>query len=100
MGIGEEVWRFLVAFYADDGLIQSRYSVLLQSSFVILISLFDLLGLKTNTTKTKGIVCVPRKIWVPLTMEIYNNLREGLISWSDWQHCSVQCETCGVYMLA
>ena len=99
-GIGEEVWRFLAAFYADDGLIQSRDPVLLQSSFNILIALFDRVGLKTNTTKTKAMVCVPGKIRLPLSTEVYNNCREGLTSRSDWQRRRVQCETCGVYMSA
>ena len=83
-GIGDEVRRFLAAFYADDGLIQSRDPVLLQSSFDILIGLFDRVGLKTNTTKTKAMVCVLGKIRVPHTRDVYNNCREGLINWSDW----------------
>ena len=98
--IGEEVRRVLSAFYADDGLIQSRNPVLLQISFDILIGLFDRVGLKTNTAKKKGMVGVLGKIQEPLTTDVYNNCREGLINQSDWQHRHVQCETCGVYMSA
>ena len=78
--IGEEVQRFLTAFYADDGLIQARESVLLQFSFNILISLFDQVGFQTNTTKTKGIVYVLGKTHIPLTTEVYKNCREYLTS--------------------
>ena len=100
LGMGENLWRFLAAFYADNGLIQSRDLVLLQSFFDILIGLFDRVGLQTNTTKMKGMVCVLEKIQEPLTMEVYNYCREGLINRSDWQHGYIQCETCGVHMLA
>ena len=100
MGIGEEVWRFLAAFYVDNGLIQSRDPTLLQSSFGILIGLFDSVGLKTKTTITKRMVCVPGKIWVPLYMEVHNNYREDLTCQSDWQRQQVQCKTCEVSMLA
>jgi len=60
-GISEEVRGFLAAFYADDGLVQSRCPDQLQSSFDILIALFDRVGLRTNTTKTKAMVCIPGK---------------------------------------
>ena len=56
---------FLAAFYTNDGLIQSRSPVLLQSSFDILIGPFDRVGLKTNTTKTKVMVCVPGRFGYP-----------------------------------
>ena len=60
-GLGGEIRQFLAAFYSDDGLIQSRDPVFPQSSFDILIGLFERVGLRTNTTKTKAIVCVPEK---------------------------------------
>ena len=58
-GIGVEIRSFLAAFFADDGLVQSRDPVFLQHSFDILIDLFERVGLRTNTTKTKVMVCVP-----------------------------------------
>ena len=45
LGMGEEIRRFLPASCADDGLIKSRDSVLLQSSLDILIGLFLLMRL-------------------------------------------------------
>ena len=62
LGMGENLWRFLAAFHADDGLVQSKDPVLLKSSSDILISLFDRVGLQTNTAKTKGMVYMPGKI--------------------------------------
>ena len=61
-GIGAEIRSFLAAFYVDDGLIQSRDPVLLQTSFNILIELFERVGLRINTTKIVAMVCVPGKI--------------------------------------
>ena len=44
-GMGEEIQNFLVIFYADDGIIQARCPEILQSSFTILIELFERVGL-------------------------------------------------------
>ena len=59
LGIRGDVWKFLVAFYADDGLIQARDPAFLRHAFEILVDLFGRVGLKTNTTKTKAMVCIP-----------------------------------------
>jgi hypothetical protein len=53
-GIGDDVAEWLVAFYIDDGLVASRDPVWLQSSFDILVSLFECIGLYTNAAKTKS----------------------------------------------
>ena len=52
-GVGEEICQFLAAFYADDGLVQARCPVMLQTSLDTLISLFDHVGLSTNVSKKK-----------------------------------------------
>ena len=43
-GIGEEIRSFLVAFYADDGILQSRDPVRLQTAADILVGLFERVG--------------------------------------------------------
>ena len=100
-GIGAEIQVFLAAFYADDGLIQSRDPVILQSSFNILVKLFEHVGLCTNTTKTVTIVCVPGKIWTPLLREVYDNCRQGFVTpLAEWKRRRVQCEHCGAHLSA
>ena len=60
--MGREIRDFLVAFYADDGVLASRDPVKLQRAIDVLIALFERVGLRTNTTKTKAMVCVPGRI--------------------------------------
>jgi hypothetical protein len=60
--IGDGVAKWLVAFYIDDGLVASRDPVWLQSSFDILVSLFECIGLYRNAAKTKVMKCVPGRI--------------------------------------
>ncbi len=61
-GIRDDVAKWLVAFYIDDGLVASRDPVWLRLSFDILVSLFERIGLYTNATKTKVMTCVPGRI--------------------------------------
>ena len=51
-GVGEQIYKLLIAFDADDGLVQSQDPVFLQEAFVLLVALFEHTGLGTNTTKT------------------------------------------------
>ena len=62
VGVGEEIRQFLAAFYADDGLVQSRDPARLQASLDTLVSLFERVGLRTNVSKTKTMVCIPGRI--------------------------------------
>ena len=98
LGSWGEIRHFLAAFYAVDGIVQSRDPIFLQSSFDILICLFERDMLRTNTTKTKVMVCVPRKICIHTSNHVYNNMREGLTTHADWSKRQVQCEECGVHM--
>ena len=49
-GIGTQIRLLLAAFYANDGLVQSRDPEFLEFSFDILVGLFERVGLRTNTT--------------------------------------------------
>ena len=99
-GVGAEICRFLAAFYADDGLIQSRYLALLQSSFNILVELFERVGFHMSTKKTVTMVCVPWKIRTPHIQEVHDNDRQGIITLDEWQCRHVQCEHCGAHLSA
>ncbi len=57
----------MVAFFVDDGLVAARCLEWLQSSFQILIALFECIRLQTNAEKTKVMTCLPGKIRVAQT---------------------------------
>ncbi len=69
--LGEAARNHLVAFFVNDGLVAARCPEWLQSSFQILIALFEQIGLQTNTEKTKVMTCLPGKIRVAQTDEEY-----------------------------
>ncbi len=90
----------LVVFYNDDGLIASRDPVWLQESFDILIGLFERIGLFTNASKTKVMVCTPGQIRKAYTEEQYakyNSLTGSATN--NKLHC-VDCEICGASLAA
>jgi hypothetical protein len=76
-GIGNDVAKWLVAFYIDDGLVASRDPVWLQSSFNVLVGLFEHIGLFTNALKTKVMTCILGRIREGYTEEEYTSIRSG-----------------------
>ena len=48
----------MAAFYADDGLAQSRDPARLQAWLDTLVALFERVGLRTNVLKTKTMVSI------------------------------------------
>ncbi len=70
-GLGDTVATKLAAFYADDGLISSTDAPWLQSSLDTLVGLFHRVGLDTNITKTKVMLCYPATIHVNQSEEAY-----------------------------
>ena len=68
---------------------------MLQDSVNSLVALFERVGLKTNTSKTKAMVCVPGKIRTRLLEEVYTNARVGLKGKTGWKGASVLCDHCG-----
>ena len=95
-GIGAQIRALLAAFYADDGLVQSRDPAFLQYAFDILVGLFERVGLRTNTTKTEVMTCVPGKIRTALSHEAYANRMEGHGDWRAWQMRRTSCNICRV----
>ncbi len=57
-GVGDLVHDQCIAFFVDDRLVAARCPEWLQSSFNILITLFERIGLRTNAEKTKVMTCV------------------------------------------
>ncbi len=100
MGIGEAVCDHVLAFFVDDGLVAARCPEWLQSSFTILIHLFERIGigLKTNATKTKVMTCLPGKIRVAKMEEEYAAQQTG--NTTAVKHWRVDCKVCGVSLAA
>ena len=67
----EDVRQLLACFYADDALVVARNPEHLQITCGVLITLFDQVGLETNTTKAEAMVFLPGRIRTPLTAEAY-----------------------------
>jgi hypothetical protein len=65
---------------------------------MILIHLFEHIGLKTNVTKTKVMTCLPGKIQVAKTEEEYAAQQTG--NTTAMKRRQVDCEVCGVSLAA
>jgi hypothetical protein len=58
-GLGRTVEDMLTLFYADDGLLSAKDKEWLLKALNLLVSLFERIGLKTNDSKTKRMICLP-----------------------------------------
>ena len=90
----------MVAFYADDGVLSARCPEWLQSSFTTLVGLFKHVGLRTNAQKTKVMTCIPGKIRVSMTEEVYNDYCQEASTHTARKHLWVECDICGQSMQA
>jgi len=99
-GYGTAVRELMAIFYADDAVLASRDPVALQKALDIIVGLFERVGLRTNTSKTKIMTCVPGKIRTRLSPEAYNNSREGMSVAGDWQTRRVHCDICDMSLTA
>ena len=80
-------------FYADDRLLAARDLKVLQDSFDILISLFERVGLETNTTKTEMMVFLPGRIRTGLSEDAYLSRMNALHRESK-KGRRVECHVC------
>ena len=71
-----EVWElielmatFFSIFYVDNAYLASRDAEFLQHALDILVSLFERLGLETNTSKMQTMICTPGRIQTQLPTE-------------------------------
>jgi hypothetical protein len=99
-GLGDQVVEILVAFYVNDELIDSRDPDWLQESFDVLIGLFERIGLFTNATKTKAMVCIPGRIREGYTEEEYADYKSQTVTAADKKRRRVNCEICGASLAA
>jgi hypothetical protein len=99
-GIGDEVAKWMVAFYIDDGLVASWDPVWLQSSFNILVGLFERIELFTNAAKKKVMMCMLGRIREGYSDEAYTLYKSGLETATDRKRRRVECQICGVSVQA
>jgi hypothetical protein len=98
-GVGNLVRNQCIAFFVDDGLVAARCPEWLQTSFDILITLFEWIGLRTNAKKMKVMTCLPGKIQVAQTEEVYASQQTGLGT-STTKRQRVDCKVCGASLAA
>ena len=84
----------------DDGYIASTDSDLLQESIDILVDLFERVGLRTITLKTKAQTCIPGKIRTKLSAEVYYNSQAGFHTQEEWNRRRVSCDICDANLSA
>ncbi len=66
------VCREIVAFFVDNQLVGLRDPIWLQRALNILVTLFESIGLRTNSDKIKVMMCVLGKNWVALADKAYH----------------------------
>jgi hypothetical protein len=93
-GLGNLVKTIMVAFYADDGVLSARCPEWLQESFTTLVGLFERVGLRTNSQKTKVMTCVLGRIRVSHVEEVYNDYCHGASTHAARKRLRVECNIC------
>jgi len=58
---GATVWELMAIFYANDTVLAARDPVAWQNALNIIVGLSKHVGLRTNTSKTKIMTCMPGK---------------------------------------
>jgi hypothetical protein len=96
---GEELDEMMDAlfaiFYIDYVYIAARDPVIIQREIDGLVSTFEHVGLKTNITKRKAMICTPGKIRLQLPADSYQWMRAGHTPAAEWDACTVTCRECG-----
>ena len=72
----------------------------LQESLAALVGLFECVGLRTNSQKTKVMMCVLGKIRVSHPEEVYNDYCHGASTHADRKRLRVECDICSQSMQA
>jgi hypothetical protein len=97
-GVGDVVCNQCIAFFVDEGLVSTRCPEWLQSSFDILIKLFERIGLLANADKAKVMICTPGKIQNAQTEVEYTSQQAG--NTTTTKRCWVICNVCGASLAA
>ena len=90
--------REIVVFFVDNKLVGLRDSLWLQHTLDILVTLFESIGLQTNSDKTKVMMCISGKIRTALTEEAYHSQQNGPADLTVKRH-QVECNICGASLV-
>jgi hypothetical protein len=60
--LSELMALFFAIFYVDDAYLATQDAGFLQHALDILVDLFERVGLQTNTSKTRSMICTPGRI--------------------------------------
>ena len=95
VGVGDEIWQFLAAFYANDRLVQLGDPVRIQALLDTLISLLERVGLRTNVFKTKTVLYILGQIRTCQSQAPYIEQMEGHAEVEIWKNLRVGWDVCG-----
>jgi hypothetical protein len=95
---GEELDEMMDAlfaiFYIDDTYIAAQEPVFLQRAIDGLVSTFECVGLKTNISKMKAMICTPSNIPLQLPADSYWRMRAGCTLAAKWDTHIITCREC------
>ena len=95
-GVGFNVTARAALFYADDGYLASPDKKWLQDAVEVLVELFSRVGLRTNTEKTKAMICLPGAIRTYYSEAAYKRKLEGHgETYSQRKRRRIDCVECG-----
>jgi hypothetical protein len=86
---------FFAIFYTDKAHLASQDAGFLQHALTLLVDLFQLVWLRTNTSKTQTMICTPGQIWTQLPTKLYRRMQRGMVTAVEWNSRYVQCYQCG-----
>ncbi len=81
--------------YIDNVYIVARDPVFLQRAIDGHVSTFEHVGLKTNISKMKAMICTPGKIQLQLPADSYRQMRAGSTSAAKWDTRIITCREWG-----
>jgi hypothetical protein len=95
---GEELDKMMDALFAiiyvDNVYIMAQDPIFLQRAIDGLVSTFKRVGLATNISKTKAMICTPGKIRLQLLADSYRRMRAGRTLAAEWDAHIMTCSKC------
>ena len=74
---------FFAIFYVDNAYLTSRDAEFLQRALDLLVSLFERVGLETNTSKMQTMICTLGRNWTQLPTDSYQRFQRGCVTGAE-----------------
>ena len=95
-GFGWAAGEHSICFYADDGQIEGRNTIWVQTAQTAMVRMFERFGLQKNMIKTKAMICTPWFIWGHKGVGAYNKRSTGEgTNLQERKRTRVSCKECG-----